>query len=301
MKARVGALGLVLLLAACEGDDKDEISQAAEPAASELRTLSGEEIRRVLTGNTLVGYDGAGPYWMYYPSGGTIWGQASNGDVDVGRWSVEGNLYCRAWRRWRGQAERCWNFATDGFNRLIWMEPSGNPSGESTLQAGNTIGQVTGAQLVSLYLESDAVPAPAPVDESQPVDAFGVRLASRGGSGEPGGIDAGSGGDAGAGGSSSGGASGGSASGGSTSGGSTSGGSTSGSSTSGSSTSSGSTSGSSTSGSSTSGGSTSGSSTSGGSSSDGSTSGGSSSDGPTSGGSSSGGSSSDGSTSSGTS
>ena len=148
MTARVGALGLALMLAACGGnEDKDEIAGTPQSVTmSDLQVLNGEEVRRVLTGNTLVGYDQAGPYWMYYPSGGTIWGQASNGDVDIGRWRVDGDLYCRSWRRWGDQSEQCWQFATDGLNRLIWIDPNGRKFGESTVQSGNTIGQITGRE-----------------------------------------------------------------------------------------------------------------------------------------------------------
>ena len=46
-------------------------------AALKARTLSGDQVQGVLTGNTLVGYDEAGPFWMYFPSLGTIWGRSS--------------------------------------------------------------------------------------------------------------------------------------------------------------------------------------------------------------------------------
>src|SRR5262249_41123120 len=113
MKVRLAVFTLITTLTACGGHS------AKDNTATPL-TLRGDDVQRVLTGNTLVGYDDAGPFWMYYPSLGTIWGQASNGDVDVGRWRVNGDYYCRTWRRWRGGEEQCWRFATDGSSRLIW-------------------------------------------------------------------------------------------------------------------------------------------------------------------------------------
>ena len=121
--ARAGAVGIALVASACaERDWRTDTAAGQAP-----RTLSGAEIGRVLIGNTLVGYDSAGPFWMYYPSADTLWGQASNGDVDVGSWRIQGDQYCRAWRRWLDGRERCWRFTTDWSNRLIWLTPAGIP------------------------------------------------------------------------------------------------------------------------------------------------------------------------------
>jgi hypothetical protein len=203
-----------------------------------LRTLTGQEVAQVLTGNTLVGRDGKVPFWMHYPSSDTVWGLASSGDVDVGRWWIEGNRYCRSWRHWRDGQEQCWLLATDGSKQLLWIEPNGRASGESTVQTGNSIGQVGPPQLVSNLIGSDAGETTAPYGEEVPVDATGAILLTgyrvAGGDGGSDGIDAGSlgrdngtGGNTGAGGGSSGtgSSSGGGSSGGSSSGGGSSGGS----------------------------------------------------------------------------
>jgi hypothetical protein len=113
MKLRLATLPLSIALASCGGNHPSEYDSAALKAW----TLSGDQVQSVLTGNTLVGYDEAGPFWMYYPSVGTIWGRASNGDVDVGQWRVQNDFYCRTWRRWRSGKEQCWRFATDCFAR----------------------------------------------------------------------------------------------------------------------------------------------------------------------------------------
>jgi hypothetical protein len=163
--------------------------------SSSLRTLTGEEVAQVLTGNTLVGRDGKVPFWMHYPSRDTVWGLASSGDVDIGRWWTEGNRYCRSWRHWRDGRAQCWLFATDGSAQLLWIEPTGGASGESTVQPGNSIGQVGQPQLVSNLIGSDAGETTAPYGEEVPVDATGAILLTSyrvAGGGRSDGIDAGS-------------------------------------------------------------------------------------------------------------
>src|SRR5688500_16482626 len=80
-----------------------------------LQVLSAEEVNRILTGNTVIGTRDGRRYWVYHPSGAAMWGLESTGDVDAGSWHVEGDLYCRAWRRWHDGREKCWRLAV---NRL---------------------------------------------------------------------------------------------------------------------------------------------------------------------------------------
>src|SRR5262245_55443437 len=188
MRLRLALFPLALLLASCSGSRHS----SDDTAALKERTLGADEIQAALTGNTLVGYDEAGPYWMYYPSIGMIWGRASNGDVDVGQWRVQQDTYCRTWRRWRSGQEQCWKFATDGSNRLIWLDSDGRRSGVSTIQAGNTIGQITQSQTAQALFNSDVEPT---IAAPKPVDAFGRPLLAEvdptSHVGEPAGIDAG--------------------------------------------------------------------------------------------------------------
>jgi len=74
----------------------------AVTAQSETRptVLSAEDMMRILPGNTLLAYDKNGPFWMYFPEPGTVWGQSSDGDVDIGHWWIDGDQYCRSWRVW---------------------------------------------------------------------------------------------------------------------------------------------------------------------------------------------------------
>jgi hypothetical protein len=106
--------------------------------------LTGEEVQALLTGNTLIGWDKEGPFWMYYADGHTVWGRSSSGDVDVGRWWIENHSYCRSWRRWFAGETRCWQFSAVGDDILIWHSLTGEPMGRSTVRRGNAMGDVPG-------------------------------------------------------------------------------------------------------------------------------------------------------------
>jgi hypothetical protein len=131
----VSLFGAAILAASC-------VMAAKESAAADSRPLSGPELQALLLGNTLIGIDEDGPFWMYYPSADTIWGRSAGGDVDVGRWWIEDGSYCRAWRRWFDGSSRCWRMAWDGGDQLLWYSPSGAPAGSSIVREGNAIGDV---------------------------------------------------------------------------------------------------------------------------------------------------------------
>ena len=117
--------------------------------------LSAADMMRILPGHTLLAYDHGQPFWMYYPSPGMVWGQSSNGDVDVGHWWTEKGRYCRAWRRWYDGAAQCWALATLGQDQLPgWITIS--IKGETLVQRGNTIGSAQPHfQLASLITDID--------------------------------------------------------------------------------------------------------------------------------------------------
>ncbi|HVG81319.1 MAG TPA: hypothetical protein VNB28_03455, partial [Methylomirabilota bacterium] len=124
----------------------------AMTAQSETRpaVLSAEDMMRILPGNTLLAYDESGPFWMYYPAPGVIWGRSSSGDVDIGEWWIEGGRYCRSWRRWYEGEPQCWQLASYGEERIVWLDSQQAVQGESLVQRGNAIGTVIPPQLASV-------------------------------------------------------------------------------------------------------------------------------------------------------
>ena len=162
--------------------------QYAVTAQSETRAtvLSAEDMMRILPGNTLLAYDKKGPFWMYFPEPGTVWGQSSNGDVDIGHWWIDGDRYCRSWRVWYGGDTQCWKLVSYGDNRLVWMDSLDTVQGESVVQRGNAIGTIRMPQLAATTVASDADPvkdstAIGPEPRTQASDASSdVLLPARG-------------------------------------------------------------------------------------------------------------------------
>ena len=105
------------------------------------RPLSGRELQVLLLGNTLIGADQDGPFWMFYPNAATLWGRSASGDVDVGEWWIENDSYCRAWRRWFEGRTRCWQMMAEG-DVLLWYSLDGEREGSSVLRDGNAMGDL---------------------------------------------------------------------------------------------------------------------------------------------------------------
>jgi hypothetical protein len=183
---------LALLCGGCS-----ELERAPAPELRPVTSIKGVEIRQILSGNTLVGRDENGPFWMHFPRYGTVWGQSSSGDVDIGRWWIAGDRYCRAWRHWRSGSKTCWRFASDGGIQLIWISLDGSVEGESGIQLGNTIGGSAQFAAVADLIGSDvshSTSAVAPTQGNVPIDSAGALLTGklkRAKDPGPGGIDAG--------------------------------------------------------------------------------------------------------------
>ena len=120
----------------------------ASAHASDLespRALTGLQLQTLLSGNTVIGADKDGPFWMYYANDTTVWGRSAGGDVDIGRWWIENHSYCRSWRRWFNGETRCWQLSAVGEDILVWSSLDGEPVGQSTLRRGNAIGDLPDA------------------------------------------------------------------------------------------------------------------------------------------------------------
>ncbi len=128
-------LGLAAFAAAC-------LASPEEAFALDLpRPLTGHQVKAVLLGKTLIDIDGT--VSMYYPTADTIWGLSGSGDVDVGRWWIENDSYCRSWRRWFDAEIRCWQLALGGNDSIFWYSLDGKLTGRSLVRPGNAIGEGT--------------------------------------------------------------------------------------------------------------------------------------------------------------
>ena len=71
------------------------------------KLLINEQIKELLTGNTVVGERKGRYYTVFYPTYGKMLGELSSLESDEGVWFVKDNLYCRAWNNWLDGEERC--------------------------------------------------------------------------------------------------------------------------------------------------------------------------------------------------
>ncbi len=140
--------------------------------------LSGDQVQIVLLGNTLI--DAGGAISMYYPTAGTIWGRSGSGDVDVGRWWIENDSYCRSWRRWFDAEIRCWQLALGGDDSLFWYSLDGSLTGRSLVRPGNAIAELTspGAPSSQFAQSAETLSSGLDVSAAQVATARGDEVAS---------------------------------------------------------------------------------------------------------------------------
>ena len=73
--------------------------------------LTGEQIEKLVTGNTIQGPLGPAVYDWYYANDGKVSGDVGYADKDSGRWRIKGaNTYCHHWLKFFDGAERCYQW-----------------------------------------------------------------------------------------------------------------------------------------------------------------------------------------------
>lgn len=89
---------------------------ASQPPISE-DALNGDEIRSLITGNTLEGSYLADRLVMVFYADGVVRGSMGLTGSDSGTWEIDGNSYCNEWDRYFGGDHRCyqWHRQGDGF------------------------------------------------------------------------------------------------------------------------------------------------------------------------------------------
>ena len=103
---------------------------ASTLAAQDLKPLTGPEIAKLISGNTVVGTMAAGgPYEEFYLPDGTLRG--SNYD---GKWSVERDTLCFVYGDTSPQ--QCWGASIAATGEMLWLK-NGVVDGNGTVQPGN--------------------------------------------------------------------------------------------------------------------------------------------------------------------
>jgi hypothetical protein len=100
---------LVLLLGA---------GSACTPAVPKDATaLSGQDVRKLIGGNTFTGGFNAQRLIMVFYDNGMLRGSLGLSGSDSGTWQMEGELYCQHWTRYFGATKGCyaWYPRGDGF------------------------------------------------------------------------------------------------------------------------------------------------------------------------------------------
>ena len=112
------------------------IVAAAASAQSSPTPLSGDQLKELVSGQTLSGDTPDGPYVIYFPVYGEMRGSRSSNYKDNGAWRVTADMACGKWDNWWGNKERCWHVYRDG-SKLQWMGPDGETVENLTLVEGN--------------------------------------------------------------------------------------------------------------------------------------------------------------------
>ncbi len=110
---------------------------------AQAQQLSGDEIKKLITGNTVKGPIGARPYSFYYKPTGEVGGVIGAGGAGSGTWKIkQGNAYCHTWTDLFDGVEHCYEWHKDGKRYVmknvdvdrsrdipVWNIEKGNPLG----------------------------------------------------------------------------------------------------------------------------------------------------------------------------
>ena len=94
-------LSLVVLISSCAST---EIKTVGPP-------LTGDEVRKLIVGNTVQGPMGREPYDWYYQADGQVTGVIGAADDDSGTWLIKGsNVYCHEWDQYFDGVQHCYEW-----------------------------------------------------------------------------------------------------------------------------------------------------------------------------------------------
>lgn len=113
---------------------------ADDPAQQEMPTVkrvTGDELQREITGNTLTGRHASGmPYSEFHAPDGRIYGHNNNVPVRDGCWVVRRDEVCYTYEKGPAPGVFCWEFfrAQNGYTILL---PTTGTIGTARLEQGN--------------------------------------------------------------------------------------------------------------------------------------------------------------------
>lgn len=94
----------------------------ALPAAAAPKPLGTEDIRALLTGNTVHGTWAGREYFSYFEANGWTTYVEPGRPSSLGRWQAHGDKYCSKWGEMG--SESCYALELDG-NTLLWVTGQG--------------------------------------------------------------------------------------------------------------------------------------------------------------------------------
>lgn len=109
--SRIPSPGLAVALAMFLGGFSQQ-SQAQE-------ALSGDQVRALITGNTLQGSFMANPLTMVFYEDGVVRGSIGMTGSDSGTWEIEGDNYCNEWVTYFSGVRRCYQWVHQGDGYLL--------------------------------------------------------------------------------------------------------------------------------------------------------------------------------------
>ncbi len=108
---RIPSSGLAVALAMFLGVFSQQ-SQAQE-------ALSGDQVRALITGNTLQGSFMTNPLTMVFYEDGVVRGSIGMTGSDDGTWEIEGDNYCNEWVTYFSGVRRCYQWVRQGDGYLL--------------------------------------------------------------------------------------------------------------------------------------------------------------------------------------
>ena len=81
--------------------------------------LTGDEVRTLITGNTLQGSFMTNPLTMVFYDDGVVRGSIGMTGSDDGTWEIEGDTYCNEWVTYFSGVRRCYQWIPDGDGYLL--------------------------------------------------------------------------------------------------------------------------------------------------------------------------------------